>query len=409
MKQLLLISVLFIFSLIANGQSAPGHPGYTLLPVNENVIHNAAHLEPLFDKLYKLKNAGGPTVNIIHIGDSHIQADFLTEVVRKKLQSEFGNAGRGLIVPGRVAGTNEPFNIRSSSENSWNSKRIIHPAKPLPVGIGGITWNTNLDGAGFQIRMNDPLIDYRFNSIALFYQKDIHSFAIDVHDSSRNVLAMIEPSADLSAINYSRITLPSSYNHIGFRMKKLAEQQQHATLFGMSLENGMPGILYHAIGVNGAKYEHYNTASLFAAQTKQLNPDLFIISLGTNESVEYPNINKNLMVQITRLVQTLQEQNPEARFILVTPPDAFLKKTRHNPGIETVRSQIIQFAVENGLAFWDMYKVNGGKNSAAEWKLKGLLRPDGIHFSRDGYAYQGNLLFDAIMKSYTGYVSDRHP
>jgi hypothetical protein len=62
--------------------------------------------------------------------------------------------------------------------------------------------------------------------------------------------------------------------------------------------------------------------------------------------------------------------------------------------------------VENGLAFWDMYKVNG---SAGDWRLQGLLRPDGIHFTKDGYTYQGSLLSDAIMKSYYQYVSARYP
>jgi len=147
----------------------------------------------------------------------------------------------------------------------------------------------------------------------------------------------------------------------------------------------------------------------FARQTQALQPDLFIISLGTNESVEYPYIDKNFSEHIHKLVQSLSEYNPQARFILVTPPDAFRRKVRPNPGIETVRSQIIQYAVENGLAFWDMYKVNGGKNSAAQWRMQGLLRPDGIHFSKDGYIYQGNLLYDAILKRYNQYVPIRHP
>jgi lysophospholipase L1-like esterase len=90
----------------------------------------------------------------------------------------------------------------------------------------------------------------------------------------------------------------------------------------------------------------------------------------------------------------------------VSPPDAFLKKVRPNPGIEKVRNEIIRYAVENGLAFWDMYKVNGG---AADWRLHGLLRPDGIHFSKEGYQYQGNLLFEAIMKRYDQYVAARYP
>lgn len=380
-----------------------------VLNIGENVINNLAHLHAFYEKLHLLKSGQVEKVNIIHIGDSHIQADFLTEVVRKNLQQNFGNAGRGLVVPARVAGTNEPLNFRSSSTSTWNAKRIVHPSKPLPVGIGGITVNTTQEGAGFNLRMNDPSFDYSFNTVTLFFDEGTNSFDFSLQDSVANELALIIPRERTSAENFSRVTLASAYNDVSLLTKKQSDDQRFATVFGISLENGKPGILYHSIGVNGAKYEHYNSANLFASQTRVLSPDLIIVSLGTNESVDYPHVNKNFSGEVGRLVTSLQLHNPEAAILLITPPDAFLKKVKPNPGIETVRSQIIGYAVENGLSFWDMYKVNGGKNSAAQWKMLGLLRPDGIHFSRDGYAHQGRLLFEALMKGYGEYVSDRHP
>jgi lysophospholipase L1-like esterase len=398
-----------IFWLVAqNTRSQSVDSTLSVLNIGENAIHNSAHLQRFYEKLEGLKSSQAGQINIIHIGDSHIQADFLTEVVRRKLQAEFGNAGRGLIVPARVAGTNEPFNFRTFTRSKWSAKRIVHPSRPLPVGIGGITVNTTEDGASFDLMMNDPLMDYSFNTVTLFYDEGLYSFNIAIQDSVANQLALITPR-DKDAESFSRVTLPASYSHVAFQTLKQSEAQNHASVFGLSLENGKPGVLYHSIGVNGAKYEHYNTADLFARQTKLLHPDLIIISLGTNESVEYPNVNKNLPSQISLLINSLATHNPEAAFILITPPDAFIKKIKPNPGIETVRMQIIGFAVENGFAFWDMYKVNGGKSSAQEWKIRGLLRPDGIHFSRDGYAYQGNFLYEAIMKGYNQYVSDRHP
>jgi hypothetical protein len=56
-----------------------------------------------------------------------------------------------------------------------------------------------------------------------------------------------------------------------------------------------------------------------------------------------------------------------------------------------------------------MYNAMGGDHSADAWKKAGLLRTDGIHFTKDGYEYQGNLLFNAIIKSYNQYVPLRHP
>jgi lysophospholipase L1-like esterase len=385
-------------------------PGTLLgLQEDDNVLQNGTYLEPFLEKLRLLKNGERKQVNIIHIGDSHIQADYMTEVVRKNLQQYFGNAGRGLIVPARVAGTNEPGNFSSYSTFAWNSKRLVHTAKPLPIGIGGITLQTDNPQANFLVNMKDPMWDYRFNSVSFFYLHDKESFSLSIRDSSLNELGKVEMEDPGTKDDFYKMPLSSTMNYMFVQVLKEHENQNHATLFGLNLENGNPGILYHAIGVNGAKYEHYNAANLFAKQTALLQPDLFIISLGTNESIEYPRINPSFFSHITLLMESLAKNNPEAKFILVTPPDAFIKKTRVNPGIELIRSQILKYAVENGFAFWDMYKVNGGKNSASAWKANGMLRPDGVHFSKDGYAFQGNLLFEAIMKSYNQYVSDRHP
>jgi lysophospholipase L1-like esterase len=401
-----LILIFLLFQCRAYAQVSTPYAPYSFVPSDQNVIQNEAHLDLFFEKLYQLKIKSEGQVNIVHIGDSHVQADFLTEVVRRNLQREFGNAGRGLIVPGRVAGTNEPTNFRSSSGEKWMSKRIIYTQQPLPIGIGGITLNTELAGARINIRMRDALTDYSFNRVTLFYQKQPGSFNFSIQDTLNAELGHINPIAQDADEFVSSLNLPGLYNSISIQVTKHGEDQRFATFYGVNLENGHAGILYHAIGVNGAKYTHYNAARYFVPQTKALRPDLFIISLGTNESVQHPYLDKNFFQQVTKLVESLSAMNPTAAFILVSPPDAFQKKVKQNPGIERVRNEIVRYAVENGLAFWDMYKVNG---SAGDWRLQGLLRPDGIHFTKDGYVYQGNLFSEAIMKRYYQYVSARYP
>jgi lysophospholipase L1-like esterase len=374
-----------------------------------NIIQNVNHLDDFFEKLHQLKIDPKEKVNIIHIGDSHIQADYMTEVVRKNLQRDFGNAGRGLVVPCRVAGTNEPSNFRSSSSGMWTSKRIIYPLQSLPIGVGGITVQTTQPGATLSIRMNDPLYDYTFSKIALFLLKDSGSFDFSIRDTTGHEVGYIDPNRDEPFGNVSSIASLEEMNEVTVRCVKVNENQNHATLFGISLENGVPGILYHAIGVNGAKYSHYNQAAFFTKQTQALLPELFIISLGTNESIDYPYLDKTFFRQVDRLIESLKKYNPQAKFILITPPDAFRRKVRVNPGIQIIREQIIQYAVENGFAFWDMYKVTGGPGAALSWRKEGLLRPDGVHFTKEGYQYQGYLFYKAIIKGYSNYVLHRYP
>jgi lysophospholipase L1-like esterase len=373
-----------------------------------NVLENAHHLDDFFESLYQQQTVNNQHISIVHIGDSHIQADYLTATVRRNFQGYFGNSGRGVIIPYQVAGTNEPANIITRSKTKWTSKRCVHTEDPLPVGISGITISSFEPGAAVEIYMNDLWLDQSFNLLTLFYKKDQNSFSFAVLDSSQSVLATINPDTD-EGINHSKVILPSLVSAIVLKTVKTEQAEKHATIFGLSFENGKNGVLYHAIGVNGAKYVHYNAAAYFAQQTSVLTPDLIVISLGTNEAATYPSIDPNFYQQIDKLVTLLRNANPATKFLFVTPPDAYRKKNKHNPGISIVRQQIIQYAVENGFAFYDMYKVLGGDHSADSWKNAGLLRPDGVHFTKDGYEYQGNLLFNAFMKSYNLYVPLRHP
>jgi lysophospholipase L1-like esterase len=408
-----LLTTVFLF--ISNG-NALAQQTTVLIPkthslVNEaeNVIQNASYLDNFFETLYQQQLRNDRKINIVHIGDSHIQADYMTSIVRRNLQKQFGNAGRGLVIPAKVAGTNGPFNVVTRSSTKWNVQRIVQAENVLPVGIGGITVQTDKPGAEIEIYMNDLWLDYSFNAVTLFFQKDLNSYSFSLKDTVRRELAFIGSFMKEPLVNYSRAVLAKPVGAMIIETVKSSTEQQQAMIFGMNLENGRKGILYHAIGVNGARYSHYNAAALFARQTVALMPDIFIISLGTNEAIYYPNIDKKFLEEVDKFVTTLRLNNPQAKFILTTPPDAFRKKAKHNPGVALIRELIIQYAVDNGLAFYDLYKAMGGNHSADEWRKSGLLRSDGIHFTKAGYEYQGDLLFNAIMKSYNQYVPFRHP
>jgi lysophospholipase L1-like esterase len=382
---------------------------YSFLIPENNRIQNTTNLATYFDKLYQLRQKKEGKVNIIHIGDSHIQADFLTASVRENLQRTFGNGGRGLVFPGRVARTNEPSSIYSSSNGSWDSKRIVYVDQPLPIGIYPLTIRTKQPNTRLVLKINDVGdLSYRFNRLTLFFQKDFSSFNLAVKDSAGNDLAYIGPYT-FEQPNTSSIHLPTSLRHLELLTLQSHVEQTQFQLYGIHLENEHPGIIYHALGGNGAKFKHYNAARYFAEQTSALRPELVIISLGTNEAIEHPYIDSQLINQIDELISSLKKFNPEVRFILTTPPDAFKRKTRRNPGIESVRNKIINYADQNNHAWWDLYETGGGKHNADHWKKAGLMQSDGIHFTKAGYELQGRLLYEALIKAYNEYVLYRYP
>jgi len=384
---------------------------YGFEKLDENEIINATTLSDFFERLYQLHKGVNGQVNIVQIGDSHIQADFLSGTIRQNLHRDFGNAGRGLIVPGRVAHTNEPSNINTSSNVNWEAKRIVFPDQPLPIGIGGITIQTLQPDARLVIKtLNAPApLDYRFNALTLFFQKDFTSFNIAIKDSIGHDIAYVGPYTFEQYPNISRILLPFSANQITLQTLQPISSQNQFTLFGVNLENGKNGVLFHSIGVNGAKFKHYNIARHFSEQTTVLKPELFIISLGTNESLDYPYIDPQFFNYIDQLVESLRSKNPSARFILTTPPDHYRKKTRRNPGTNVIHDTIIRYAQQKNIAYWDLFTAGGGQHSADQYKKYNLIQRDGVHFTKDGYELQGNLFYAALIKAYNTYVSYRHP
>jgi lysophospholipase L1-like esterase len=383
---------------------------YTFIDWGNNQIVNSPTLSAFFEKLYQLKKTKKGVVNIVHIGDSHIQADFLTHTVRQAIQKEFGNAGRGFVFPGRIARTNEPQSIFSSSGAVWEAKRIVFTDQPLPIGLGASTIRTAQPNAKFMIRTNNfPSLDYGFTKIDIFYKKDFSSFNIVVNDSVNHSLAYVGPYTFENYPNFSSIALPYKAHQVELQTLQPTPFQEQFTLFGMNLSNDLPGVRYHAIGGNGAKFRHYLGASLFVEQTTALEPDLFIISLGTNEAIEYPYIDKQFDEQVETFIARLQQANPKALFMISTPADFFRKRTRRNPGVESVHGKLMKLVDEKKLACWDLYTVGGGKHSADHWKKNGLMQPDGIHATRTGYEVQGTMLYQALMNGYNEYVRFRYP
>jgi lysophospholipase L1-like esterase len=384
---------------------------YGFEKIDENEIVNATTLSDFFERLYQLHNGVNGQVSIIQIGDSHIQADFLSSTIRQNLHRDFGNAGRGLIIPGRVAHTNEPSNISTSSNTNWEAKRVVFPEQTLSIGIGGITVQTLQPDSRMVIKtFNAPApMDYRFKTLTFFFQKDFSSFNLALKDSIGHDLAYVGPYTLEQHPNISRVTLPITTNYITLQTLQSLTQQNQFTLFGISLENGKNGVLFHSIGVNGAKFKHYNVARYFTEQTKVLRPELFVISLGTNEAIDYPYLDPQFFNYIDQLVESLRMHNPAAKFILTVPPDHYRKKTRRNPGLNVIHDTIIRYAQQKNHAYWDLFSAGGGEHSADLYKKHNLIQRDGIHFTKEGYELQGNLFYAALIKAYNTYVSYRHP
>lgn len=379
--------------------------GYSFCRKNDNRIENDLYLKPLFEKLFEQRTKGGRKINIVHIGDSHILGNFMTREVRTRLQQAFGDAGRGLIFPYRIAGTNGPTDYLMETNCRWTSGNCQRDrSETVPYGLTGFSLETNATNGYVGIKLRDTATsDTRlFTKVTVFHRNEKDAFDFEVKDESSGQNATLVIEDDRMASYY--FDRPTSQCVI--QNRKTGESQKSICLDGICLENELAGVMYHTIGVNGARFSDFTRAKFFSKQVGELFADLIILSFGTNEASD-PNVTSASMNrQIDKLVKQLQEDSPGALIMLTTPADSYLHGKGFNPNMAEVSGAIRKYAFENQLPLWDLYAISGGLNSAAHWKSNGLMSGDSIHYSKSGYAVQGKLFYQSFIKGYNNYIDE---
>jgi lysophospholipase L1-like esterase len=372
-----------------------------------NIIGNDAVLTNLFKKLKETKEGNEDKIIILHIGDSHIQSGVLTGIVRENLQSIYGNAGRGLICPYSLARTNGPKDYKIMSDVEWTYERIVNKSLTLPIGVCGITIKSDDPNANINITLNHPEnMNNNFNKIKILHEKGFKSRDFLLLDSEGNNIGTID--SDYSSSTFSDFISSAKFDHplnmMTMQSFQKDNRQTYAQIYGFVLENNKPGILYDTVGINGATYSNYYK-EIFIQQAVLLNPDLIIISLGTNESFSKKFDVKEFISNIDRLTSAFKKELPTTNIILTVPPDS-LRGRRKNWNIPTIRSAMISYCKNNDFAYWDLFSVMGGTGSILKWQANKLASKDHIHFLTRGYELQGKLFFDALIKSYNNHAAN---
>ena len=414
-KCILIILCLFVSVGKAQTLDSTAYNAFKFIKQEKNRIENdSTSLSFFYEKLYQLKRTQSGRINVVHIGDSHLQADFFSGSVRQKLQRQFGNAGRGLIFPYRIAKSNEPASYKSTSNTTWNSKRNVFYDNPLPIGVSGFTMETADSLAEVDVIIKDqPGLGYSFSKLALFHDKGIENYDITVCDEVNCERGILKSTDSSSNAFVSELKLDKPMQEIILRNRQSDTSKQHVTrIYGLLLENDSAGVLYNMIGVNGAEYKHYNMSKYFTTQLTYLQADLIILSLGTNEAFSAGFDRVAFNNNIDTLVMNIKASNPNAVFLFTTPGDSYRKSRKgrvKNPDMKVARVTIINYCQQHNLAYWDWYEIMGGYGSMANWFLMKLAQKDRVHYNGRGYMIQGDLLYRALMKGYNQYVQARKP
>ncbi|MDQ1100232.1 peptidoglycan-binding protein [Chryseobacterium sp. SORGH_AS_1048] len=292
-------------------------------------IENSDVLKPFTEKLKQ-----NTVSTILFMGDSHIQADWLTSYLRKKFQDRYGNAGRGLVFPYNVANTNGAEDFESASNQAWETFRLVHEQKLFPeMGASGfvigskenpfleitfknpedrfdrlfIYHDKNMDGQEFSVYTEQqPLKNFiikkteqlshtaaegeTFHEMVSKYNNTTTRFRQLNGDKILNPVAGNVYKVERNYFDYNPdfehyITLIRKQKFTGFKTEVDFAQPQNVFLMRTNLPGGIfygfqflkntdRGVVFNTVGVNGATYGDFLKYPLQVQQLKTIAPDI---------------------------------------------------------------------------------------------------------------------------------------
>ncbi|MGB0850170.1 MAG: GDSL-type esterase/lipase family protein [Bacteroidia bacterium] len=353
---------------------------------DKNKLINSTALAPFYEKLSTLDSTEEGTVSIVHIGDSHIQADILSGTVRQNIQERFGHAGRGFVFPYKIAATTGVYDVRFSYDGTWKKASVMKNYTEAHLGLAGYSVSPS-HSSNFVLRLkNAEETDDYFNYVsflgsnACFYPELLDStFIVEGHE----------------------VAFREIQDSVVFRPK--TDSNSNMELQGIVLKNGCSGVLYHSAGVNGSSTLQYLRSDGFENQIAELDADLVIVSFGTNDCyVPSRSFCEHCVKErYQQIISRIRSKNPMVSILLTAPTDHYYYRKYSNPNIPKLVKVLHEVSVEEKVALWDLYDIMGGKNSIVEWRNENLARRDLIHFTKEGYYKQGDMLYEAILKGYT--------
>jgi len=367
---------------------------------NELFLPSNQTLAPFFDKLHELEISQKNQVHVVHIGDSHIQADFFTGKVRTLFKEDFRfpMTSRGFTFPYRAAKTNNPQDYRVTYSGEWLGKKSVKRREFSQWGLSGINAITYAEEATLTINPNREYNDYDIKKVKLFYPVfDRQSYEVELVLDAGNQM-----TSKLMSDGYIEFRLLKPQKSVTFKLKKTAPGQVYFILQGVMLESDRPGLTYSATGVNGAEVATYFRCEDFSANLAQINPDLIVISLGTNDAY-VPNFDANLFKSnYKKLIADIRKLLPKVPILLTTVGDSY-RRRKPNRSNELASDAILNLGKEMNVGVWDFFRVMGGFKSIKSWREQNLTAKDLLHLSKGGYELQGELFFQALDIAYEQY------
>ncbi len=376
----------------------------TFFRENEAAIHfpqsdsNYKYLDPLFAAL---DGADTTLVRIVHYGDSQIEEDRISNILRRRLQEHFGGQGVG-IVPLYQSVQSQTFGQSCSYEPTrysvyWLSSfrrtgsRRYGPMGQLSVISAPISVNILP-----RTKVTGYYSAHYFNTVTLLTAPN-SQIAANVKSEKRTIVS------DGSNLQFTEFNMPDSSTTLNVSLSG------NGDIYGIMM-TGKTGVNVDNMpmrGCSGTIFSGIDPQQL-KAYFQYTNTRLVIMQFGGN-SMPYLKTQKaidNYAATIGEQVRYMQRQAPEAQILFIGPSDMTTRiqgKMQTYTWLEDVDNALMEAVTEAGGAYWSLFKAMGGRGAMGQWVRSGLAGSDYIHFTRKGANEVGEMLNNALMTYYDYY------
>lgn len=342
--------------------------------------------------------AARASVRVLHLGDSHIAADYITRTVRARLQARFGDGGRGFV----SAEQKSLYGGRRETRKGWNRVRAVDLEEPQREALG-LTASKLVSArsgaeAVFSLEEEDRLV---------FVHHRVFAGGPDLSVSAEGFeLADVRTHAIRPEVRALRVDVdlpPPAPDFLS-----VVAGDEGAELLGLSFETGRAGALYDAVGPVGADARVWSTLGQdsFLEQLAALAPDLVVVMVGGNDALAVRQGRRTLREverDLTALIGRIKQASADVDCLVFGPMDAAerdggqLSTKEFIPEVAAIERRV---AERMGCAHWDALAAMGGKDSFGDWLAEGLVNRDLIHPRSRGGDLLGHLFATAIMDAY---------
>jgi lysophospholipase L1-like esterase len=350
-----------------------------------------------YKKLDRVKEDKNVRVNIVHIGGSHVQGGTWSNTFVSDFQSEFRTAGGGYFAfPYKIAKTNGQPYATSFSTGKWKRCRAVGKEFCLPLGMNAMSITTNDSVNNFGVALTSKAACKYVNNVKVFHNfNNSFEFNLCLNDSFKT------KRKDFPRSGYTLFTFDMPIDSVIFELVRKDTLQKDFVIYGLSMENSLTSGFYLAgLGANGATSNSFLRCADLLPQLETLDGDLFILSLGVNDTQSKGFEKDDYIENYDTLITYIKKTNPNAAIILTTTTDNYIKRKTSNKRTITARDAMFDLMEKHNVAVWDLFSLMGGYRSMPLWVRAGLASKDKVHFTGKGYVLVGNLMYEAVNKSY---------